>query len=204
MDKESIKTAVKALIKTPRYTDQKRYILETVAKWPKRQVILAGEDAQYNPLVALGVESLDALNNVFTLAERKRRLSAPVKKIDYQRDYMRQRRKRLMTAIKLEQIVSGKKMDAEERDAYGAMVLSEWTKQREEELAKFPDADWKERNVIVAKFWEKIDRRLDTEYNKALAIMDAPNHRVVRKVQVKKPVGILGEKLESALKNRKR
>lgn len=203
MDKSAIKTAVECLIKTTRYIEQKKYVIETVDGWSKRQIRFVGEDDPLNALVDLGLESTEALDNVFALIERKRRAIPRVKKIDYQRDYMRQRRKRIMLATRLEQIVSGKKMDADERAAFGVAVMAEWTKQREDELAKFPAADWKERNEIVAQFWETIDRRLEQEYNQAESVLDAPNHRKVRKVQVTKPVGILGEKLHTALKKRK-
>lgn len=203
MDKSAIKTAVECLIKTNRYIEQKKYIVETVTNWDKRQIRFVGDDEPLNALVDLGLESQEALDNVFALVERKRRTIPTAKKMDYQRDYMRQRRRRIMIATKLEQIVSGKKMDKDERDVFAATLMADWTKQREAELAKYPSADWKERNDIVGQFWEAIDRRLEAEYAKAYAVLDAPNHRVVRKVQVRKPVGILGEKLTSALNKRK-
>jgi hypothetical protein len=118
-------------------------------------------------------------------------------------DLMRQRRLRIKLAIKLEEIVTGQKLDAEARAAFGAAILADWVKQRELELAKYPAADWKERNEIVGRFWETIDRRLEDEYNKAVSVLETPNHRVLRKVQVRKPVGILGEKLTNALDKRK-
>lgn len=198
MDKEALKVAVEHLIKTKRYIEQKKYVLETVAGWSKRQIRFVGEDEPLNALVSLGIESEEALDNVFALIERKRRAIPSAKKIDYQRDYMRQRRKRVMLATKLEQIVTGTKLDADGRAAFAATQMAEWTKQRENELAKFPNADWTERNEIVAKFWEGVDRRLESEYAKASSVLDTPTHRKVRKVQVNKPVGILGEKLTAA------
>ena len=204
MDKSAIKAAVESLIKTTRYIEQKKYITETVENWSKRQIQFVGDDAPLNALVDLGVESEEALDNVFALIERKRRAIPTVKKMDYQRDYMRQRRKRVMIATKLEQISTGKKMDAEQRAAFAAVLIADWTKKREQELAKYPEADWKERNEIVGRFWEAIDTRLESEFAKASSVLDAPGHRVVRKVQVRKPVGILGEKLQSALVSRKR
>lgn len=203
MDKSAIKTAVECLIKTNRYIEQKKYVAETVDGWSKRQIHFAGDDEPLNALVELGLESQEALANVFALIERKRRTIPTAKKMDYQRDYMRQRRNRITVATKLEQIVSGKKMNAEERAAFAATLMADWTKQREAELAKYPTADWKERNEIVGRFWEAIDTRLTAELTKAAAVLDAPNHRVVRKVQVRKSVGILGEKLTSALNKRK-
>lgn len=198
MDKEAIKTAVESLIKTARYIEQKKYVLETVEGWSKRQIRFVGNDEALNCLVDLGVESEQALQNIFALVERKRRSVPTAKKVDYQRDYMRQRRKRVMLATKLEEIVSGKRLAGEERTAFAATLVAEWTKQRELELEKFPTADWKERNEIVADFWETIDRRLEAEFEKATSVLDTPTHRKVRKVQVTKPVGILGEKLTSA------
>lgn len=204
MDKEAIKTAVESLIKTARYIEQKKYVLETVAGWSKRQIRFVGNDEALNCLVDLGVESEEALQNVFALVERKRRSVPTAKKVDYQRDYMRQRRKRVMLATKLEEIVTGKRLSGDERTSFGAALVAEWTKQRELELAKFPTADWKERNEIVAEFWETIDRRLEDEFEKASSVLDTPTHRKVRKVQVTKPVGILGEKLTSAFSRKQK
>lgn len=203
MDKSAIKTAVECLIKTNRYIEQKKYITETVAGWEKRQIRFAGEDEALNALVELGLESQEALDNVFALIERKRRTIPTAKKMDYQRDYMRQRRHRISLAIKLDQIVTGQKLNADERAAFAAALMADWTTQRELELAKYPNADWKERNEIAGRFWESIDHRLEDEFAKATAVLDSPNHRVVRKVQVSKPVGIIGEKLIKALKKRK-
>jgi hypothetical protein len=204
MDKSAIKVAVEALIKTKRYIEQKKYVLDTVESWSKRQIRFVGDDEPLNAMVDLGLESREALANVFALIERKRRAIPTAKKMDYQRDYMRQRRHRLMSAIKIEQIITGKKMTAEEKAAFSAALLADWTKQREAELAKYPEADWKERNVIVGHFWEAIDNRLNAELAKANSVLDTPTHRKVRKVQVRKPVGILGEKLQSALDRRTR
>lgn len=198
MDKEALKAAVEHLIKTKRYIEQKKYVQETVAGWSKRQIRFVGEDESLNALVDLGNESTEALDNVFALIERKRRAIPSAKKIDYQRDYMRQRRKRIMLATKLEQIVTGKKMNLDERTAFSATIVANWTRQREEVLAQYPEADWTERNEIVGKFWESIDRRLEAEFAKASSVLDTPTHRKVRKVQVNKPVGILGEKLTAA------
>ncbi len=204
MDKSAIKTAVESLIKTKRYIEQKKYIAETIENWSKRQIRFVGEDESLNALVDLGLESNEALVNVFALIERKRRAVPSAKKMDYQRDYMRQRRKRVMTSIKLEEIVTGKKMTAEDRVAFSAQLNANWTKLREAELAKYPDADWKERNEIVGRFWESIDNRLEAEMAKAASVLDTPTHRRVRKVQVSKPVGILGEKLKTVLDTRRR
>lgn len=204
MDKALLKTAVEHLIREPKYIEQKKYVLETISNWDKRQIRFVGDDECLNALVDLGVESSEALQNVFALIERKRRAIPTVKKVDYQRDYMRQRRARIAMAIKLEQIVSGEKMDADTRTAFGAAMMADWTTQRELMLAEHPNADWKERNALVGEFWEKIDRRLENELAKANSVLSAPDHRKVRKVQVRKPVGIIGEKLTAALQNRKR
>jgi len=179
-------------------------VLETVAGWSKRQIRFVGNDEALNCLVDLGVESEEALQNVFALVERKRRSVPTAKKVDYQRDYMRQRRKRVMLATKLEEIVTGKRLSGDERTSFAAALVAEWTKQRELELAKSPTADWKERNEIVAEFWETIDRRLEAEFEKAASVLDTPTHRKVRKVQVTKPVGILGEKLTSAFSRKQK
>lgn len=199
MDKAAVKTAVEYLIETKRYVEQKKYVLETISNWPKRQIRFAGEDAPMNALVELGLESAEALTNVFGLVERKRRTVPNSKKMDYQRDYMRQRRQRIVKAIKLEEIVRGARMTDAERTAYSSATLAEWTKQREAVIAKHPEASWKERNQIAGQFWETVDKQLDHDLAEAKKVLDAPGHRKVRTVQVRQPKGILGAKLKEAL-----
>ena len=149
MDKAAVKVAVEYLIETKRYVEQKKYVLETISNWSKRQIRFAGEDAPMNALVDLGLDSEEALTNVLALVERKRRTVPNSKKMDYQRDYMRQRRQRIVKALKLEEIVRGTKMTEAERTAYSAATLAEWTKRREAVIAKHPEASWKERNEIA-------------------------------------------------------
>lgn len=204
MDKTAVKSAVESLIETKRYVEQKKYILETIANWPKRQIRFAGDDEPLNVLVDLGLESQEALTNVLALVERKRRETPTSKKMDYQRDYMRQRRQRIVKAIKLEEIVRGKKLDETARAAYSATVMAQWTKQREEAIAKKPNATWKERNEIAAQFWQKVDEQLDHDLNEATKVLEAPGHRKVRTVQIRQPKGILGQKLQEALTAKKR
>lgn len=199
MDKAAVKTAVEYLIDTKRYVEQKKYVLETIHNWPKRQIVFAGEDAPMNALVSLGLDSDEALVNVFALIERKRKTVPNSKKMDYQRDYMRQRRQRIVKAIRLEEIVRGKKMGDNERTAYSATLLADWTKRREAAIAKHPEASWKERNEIAAAFWESLDKQLDHDLAEADKVLTTPGHRKVRTVQVRQPKGILGAKLQEAL-----
>ena len=199
MDKAAVKMAVEYLIETKRYVEQKKYVLETVNNWSKRQIRFMGEDAALNPLVDLGLDSSEALQNIFALIERKRRTVPTAKKMDYQRDYMRQRRQRIMKGIKLEEIVRGKRMTDTERTAYSATLLAGWTKRREELITKHPEASWKERNELVGQFWESVDKQLDNDLAEAEKVLAAPGHRKVRTVQIRQPKGILGQKLQAAL-----
>ena len=204
MDKAAVKAAVECLIETSRYVEQKKYVLETISNWPRRQVRFAGDDEPLNALVDLGLDSSEALTNVFALIERKRRSVPTSKKMDYQRDYMRQRRQRIMKAIRLEEIVRGKKLDDKARAAYTATIMAEWTKRREEAIKQNPNASWAERNVISGKFWESVDNQLDRDLEEAKKVLDAPGHRKVRTVQIRQPKGILGQKLQEAITKRKR
>lgn len=199
MDKEAVKSAVEYLIGIKRYVEQKKYVLETISNWPKRQILFVGDDAPMNALVELGLDSNEALVNVFALIERKRKTVPNSKKMDYQRDYMRQRRQRIVKATKLEEIVRGKRMSDTERVAYQAMLLADWTKRREAAIAKHPEATWKEKNELAGTFWESVDKQLERDLTEANKVLASPGHRKVRTVQVRQPKGILGEKLKEAL-----
>ena len=204
MDKQAVKAAVESLIETTQYLSIRRAFDELIRTWDKWPTRFAENMAVYNALVDLGRESPDALANVYALVERKRRGVPAAKKVDYQRDYMRQRRVRVNKAIELEEIVRGKPMGADERKAYGIAVLADWMRQRQEMLAKHPEASWKDRNELVGKFWEELEARLDNELEEAHKVLEAPGHRKVRKIDLRQPKGVLGQKLKEALASKRK
>lgn len=204
MDKAALKTAVEYLIGCTKYIEARRSINEAVDLWAKRPMTFAGDLAVLNPLIDLGVASPEALANVFALVERKRRTAPSARKVDYQRDYMRQRRVRINKAVRLEEIVRGKRMTPEERKAYGIATLANWIKQRQEWLGQHSDASWKERNELAGQFWKKVDDQLDHDLSEAEKVLAAPGHRKVRRLDVREPKGVLGQKLKEALDKRRR
>jgi hypothetical protein len=202
MDRTTLKQAVEMLIASDEYSSIRREVVDMVSSdRPKR---FADNLETLNSLIELGKDSMEALNNVFSLIERKRRERPSVRKSDYQRDYMRQRRKRIAKAVELESIMRGKAMSPDEKSSFIAAISADWMTKRDKALAQHPEANWTERNRISGDFWQYIDSQLDTELAEAKRILDTPNRRVRRVVRVEhQPKTELGKKLKDALSKRK-
>lgn len=187
MDRQALKEAVQLLIESSEYHVLRKEIVEMIAQWPRRQLMFGGDYIALNSLIDLGLQSRESLDNLFQLVERKRKLVPNSKKVDYQRDYMRQRRQRQLKAVKLEEIVRGKPMTTQEKNAYMAAVWAEWMTRRNDYLKGFPDADWKRRNELTGQFWESIDKALEKELDEATKVLGYPDGRKKRVVKVEKP-----------------
>jgi hypothetical protein len=204
MDKAALREAAELLIQTSEYISLRRQIKEMVAMHQKRETVFAGGLISLNVLIDLGVRSESALENFFAMVERKRRVTPSIRKVDYQRDYMRQRRTRLANAVRLEEIVRSKQLTPVERRAYEAATLAAWMAKRDELLAAKPDADWKTRNRIVGEFWLSVDRQLAHDLEEAEKVLAYPGGRRRRIVRVdKRPTTVLGRQLYDALKGKK-
>lgn len=161
MDKEEIKVAVDLLVDTNNYAALKkalRELIETKESLPRR---FAGELAPLNALIGLSNISEEAFENVLALVETKRKVTPETGKVDYQRDYMRQRRARLATALKIEEMERGKSLSPEARKKFKDNQQVVWQKARDAYIASHGELDWKERNLVTSDFWEKIDAQLE-------------------------------------------
>lgn len=177
MDKQMVVDAINYLIKSESYTRLSKVIYEIIDNWEHQPMVFADKLAVLNALVDVGMDNRAALDRLMALAEKKRMIVPKLKRADYQKNLMRDRRVRLQKALALEESRIGRAMNATERAKHSAKLTEIWNTEK----AKFLDArgelSWKERNTATEDFWQMIDTKLDAN----LATEQVPSTALQRK-----------------------
>lgn len=191
------RSAVQYLVDSP-YFHHHVVKLRTASKRPRAMPFK--EDSEVlNELVAIGRQSLEALENLIEVAEAKRS-----DRNDYQRQYMAAKRRRERLAVELEEALEGRKLDLRERIEVLQRQYKVWNKEKSAHLARAGGAQlgWNERNAAIKQFWDAKDAELLALI--AEAKQRGPIHkgaaakRVVR-VPRPEPTTALGRKLAGVL-----
>lgn len=168
MDREKVVEAVNYLIQSDNYTKLINEMTEIIEQWDMHPMAYDGKLKCLNAMIDVGLESRDAFENLVQLIERKRRLIPVIKRVDYQRDLMRERRARFAKALELHELRAGKKFkSAVDRKRATDALRKKWAKERAEFISELGKISWKERNAASGKFWEQLDRQLDESLRSA-------------------------------------
>lgn len=168
MDKEKVVEAVNFLIQSDNYTRLINEVTEIIEQWDQHPMAYDGKLKCLNAMIDVGLESRDAFEKLVDLIERKRRLVPVIKRVDYQRDLMRERRARFAKAMELQELRSGKKLkNAAERKKLTDKLRKQWAADRAKFISDKGRLSWKERNVASGKFWDELDNKLDVELRDA-------------------------------------
>lgn len=169
-DIKRVNKAVQYLIDTPYFPHRVRALRNNVSK-PRR---LPFKDAAevLNELLVIGRQSLQAMENLIAVAERKRDT-----RNDYQREYMRQKRHRERLAVRVEELRIKRKLTPNERYQFLVEASEQW--HRDKELAvskweqKFVSSTGRtptnlEKYEYIKSFWDKVDSQMESKaFNKA-------------------------------------
>lgn len=199
-NKQQIAEAVNLLIAEDHYTKRIKQILEIVEDWDDSPRVFADRLASLNALVDIGLDDMANLQELFTLVENRRKLVPLMKKVDYQRNLMREKRERLAKAVKLEELVRGKTLTQLERERYKKSMNGKWTKEKTAYIAAKGELSWKARNEVTREFWEKIDAQLTKDLAEAERVLDRAPVKRKRTVKVERTYGTL---METAFKRAK-
>lgn len=168
MDREKVVEAVNYLIQSDNYTRLINEMTEIIEKWDMHPMAYDGSLKCLNALIDVGLESRDAFEKLVDLIERKRKLVPVIKRVDYQRDLMRERRARFAKALEIQELRSGKKFkSAAERKKHSDKLRKQWSEERAKYISAKGKLSWKERNVVSGKFWDHLDATLDKELREA-------------------------------------
>jgi len=132
-----------------------------------RSLPFTGESEPLTELLVVGRQNPSALDKLLEIAEYKRD-----SRNDYQRQYMAAKRTRDRKVIKLESLLRGKDISTDERRKVLLKQYAVWNKEKDEYLAKDPEADWAQRNAMIRLFWETKDAELDELIAEAQSVLD--------------------------------
>jgi chemotaxis protein histidine kinase CheA len=168
MDTEKVVEAVNFLIQSDNYTRLINEMTEIIEQWDQHPMAYDGNLKCLNALIDVGLESRDAFENLVSLIERKRKSIPVIKRVDYQRNLMRERRARFAKALELHELRAGKKFkNATERNKVVAKLRKKWAEERAAFIADKGNLSWKERNTVSGQFWDQLDNQLDKELRSA-------------------------------------
>lgn len=171
MDKQQVADAVNLLIAEDQYAKRLKQIVDIVEDWDDSPRVFAAKLAPLNALVDIGLDEMANLQELLTLVESRRKLVPLMKKVDYQRNLMREKRNRLTNMVKLEEMVRGKPMALQAREKYKRDVNAKWMKEKAAYLASKGDITWKAKNEATREFWEKIDAQLAKDLAEAERVL---------------------------------
>lgn len=160
-DTRVLTEAVNFLIQSDKYSMLIREITEIVERWDTHPMAYDGHLVCLNALIEIGLESRVAFENVIKLIENKRKAIPAIKRVDYQRTLMQERRARIAKALELHER-SGKAIkNTAERTTLTAQIQKRWAKAKKEYIKSKGKISWKARNAAMNEFWREIDAQLD-------------------------------------------
>ena len=150
--------AVQLLVYVSHFDDYVKTLKKHVAK--PRAMPYKGDKEALNELLKIGRQDLGALDRLIEVAAFKRD-DKNTKAVEYQRQFMAQKRQRDQKVIQFEEMMKGKKLSLEERRQLLLKQYAVWNKEREQFLGMHADASWKERNVLIRDFWKMKEDELN-------------------------------------------
>lgn len=158
--REDVVAAVNYLIHGKDCTVRINEINEVIERWDERPMIYAGHLMHLNSLIDIGVEDREAYRKLIELVQDRRKLIPAMRRVDYQRDLMRERRARMAKAVELQELRYGS-MDKRSRRQFEKEIAERWRQAQDEALKKRGRLTWEQRNEAKREFWRSIDSTLD-------------------------------------------
>lgn len=166
MSNKRVVEAVNFLIEAPNYSALIQEMTRIIERWDTHPMAYGGHLACLNAILDVGLHNREAFEKLVALIEEKRRAHPKMRRTDYQRDLMRDRRARLAKALALHEARSGPLRGAA-RVAEAKAIQDRWNAAKKEFLASRGKLGWFERNEATAEFWKKIDAQLDANLQTA-------------------------------------
>ena len=160
-NRQRIIQAVNYLITSPKYSRMINEITGIIEQWDTHPMTYGGDLSFLNALIDVGLSDRVAFEKLVKLIETKRKLIPEIKRVDYQRDFMAEKRARLDKAVELHELLKGKFPNGTARDAHRKVTQAKWMAERDVYVAAKGKLTWKETNAARNEFWAIIDRNLD-------------------------------------------
>ena len=159
MATERMTEAVNLLIEAPDYAARVQEMTRSIEN-PKLRVDYTGSLACLNVLLDLGATNRDGFERLLKLIEAKRMESPATAKRDYQKNIMRDRRRRMAKALLLHEARSGALKGAARAQEMAA-IRTRWAKAKAEYLVTHETETAADRLDATRDFWAMVDRQLD-------------------------------------------
>lgn len=166
-ERDQVLQAVNYLVESDDYARLISEITDVIERFNKRPMVYAGKLALLNVLIDIGVANRAAFERIVKLVEDKRKLIPQIRRVDYQRELMAQRRARTAKAVELQELTKGRKLSQDERAQFGKEIQARWAKERDAYILAKGNLDWHGRNEATREFWAKVDTTLDTNIKDA-------------------------------------
>jgi hypothetical protein len=189
-DLQRAKQAVQYLVDSSYFHHHIKKLRNTVEK--PRAMPFKDDAEALNELLVIGRQNQLAMENLIAVAEMKRG-----GKNDYQREYMAAKRQRDRKVLQLEELMTGKPLDAATRKQILERQYVVWNKERDEFLKGKPDLPWVVRNEAIRSFWGRKEREVDALIAEAQA--NGPVKRKYRVVVERQPRTDFGKALKNAI-----
>lgn len=187
MDKERIADGLTLLANTKEFAKRVKQLHDIIADWEDTPLLFGGALEPLNALIDVGLAKPEALGKLIELAEKKRRSVPETKRIDYQRELMREKRERLYRAVELEELVRGSPLKGAARQRYMTEKQARWMDERAAFIESKGVLSWKERNEAAGQFWRQVDEQLARDLDEAKAVLGRPPAKRKRVVKLAKP-----------------
>lgn len=153
-DIDRARDAVQYLVSSPYFTQHIRKIVTNVESLTSTPF---EDDLQIlNELVVVGRQNRKAMDNLIEIVHNKRS-----DKADYQREFMAAKRKRDRKVIHLEEAVTGRVLNLDERRKLLLKQYVKWNAEREQLISTLTSVEWEERNAALREFWQRKEEALD-------------------------------------------
>jgi hypothetical protein len=166
MGKQAVVAAVNQLIYAPNYASLINEMTRIIESWAAHPMVYGGKLAYLNVLIDVGLLDRAAFERLIKLIEDQRKLVPAVKRVDYQRNLMAERRGRERKALELHELNYGPIRGAR-RMQFLSDLRDRWAQARAAFIRARGELDWKGRNAAANEFWEEIDRNLELNIREA-------------------------------------
>lgn len=163
-DSQRALKALQYLIDTPYFPHRVRALRNAVVK-PRRMPFK--DDAEVlNELLVIGRQSLQSLENLIAVAERKRGT-----RNDYQREFMATKRRRERMAVRCEENRLSRKLTPNERYQYLAAITAKWNEERDMKVSKwakkFSSSTGREPTNLekfeyIKTYWDNVESQMES------------------------------------------
>lgn len=166
MANKRVVDAVNFLIEAPNYSALIQEMTRIIERWDTHPMAYGGHLACLNAMLDVGLHNREAFERLVALIEEKRKAHPKMRRTDYQRDLMRDRRARLAKALALHELRHGPLRGAA-REAEAKAIQDRWNAAKRQFLEARGKLGWAARNAATNEFWADVDAKLDANLKAA-------------------------------------